>query len=258
MPTTLITGASAGLGRVFATLAAKDGHDLVLVARRGAALTSIAAQLSKDHHIKAHVIAFDLAKPHPGQRLMERLTELQVTVDVLINNAGFGQYGVFHEQALPKMSEMVSTNITALMELTHTFLQPMVGRHDGKILQVASTAAFQPGPRMAVYYATKAFVLSFSEAVAHELEGTGVTITALCPGPTRTEFMQVADYKISGVGEMAMMSAADVAAIGYRAMNNGERTVVAGMQNKLGTIGAQILPRSLVLKMSAALTKARE
>ena len=198
----------------------------------------------------------DLAKPGAATELLEQ-TRAIGDVDILVNNAGFALYGVFHEQPIERLSEMVDLNIGALMELTHAYLGPMKRRGRGKILQVASTAAFQPGPRMAVYYATKAFVLSFSEAIACELEGSGVTVTALCPGPTASEFNEVAKFKMPAAFAKSVMSSEDVAAVGYREMMHGKRVAVAGLANRMMTIGSQLAPRGLVLAVADKLTRSR-
>ena len=179
--TALITGASSGIGLDLARLFAKDGHDVVLVARSEGKLREIAAELERDFGMTAHVIVADLAKPDAPQTLV---AQLPVDVDVLVNNAGFGVLGPFVETDLAKELEMIQVNVVALTHLTKLLLPPMVARRRGRVLNVASTAAFQPGPLMAVYYATKAYVLSFSEAIADELRDSGVTVTALCPGPT--------------------------------------------------------------------------
>lgn len=256
----LVTGASSGIGKAMLPLMARDKHDLVLVARRAELLDAQKHELEsrfRREGVRVWTIPLDLAKPGAAAELFTRTRELGLDIDILINNAGFGLYGPFAEQPLERLSQMIDLNIGALTELTHLFLQPMKQRRRGRILQVASTAAFQPGPRMAVYYATKAYVLSLSEALACELEGSGVTVTALCPGPTRSEFNDVAHFKLPAAFDKGVMSSEDVADIGYREMMNGKRVAVAGLGNRLMTIGSQLAPRGLVLAVANKLTRSR-
>src|SRR3989475_8551934 len=189
--TALITGASSGIGLELARVLAEHGHDGGLVARSEATLQSLAAEL-KARDVRAHVIVVDLSAPGAAKAVVDRVRDLALEIDVLVNNAGYGVYGPFLETSLDAELAMIRVNIVALTELTKRLLPAMVARKRGKILNVASTAAFLPGPLMAVYYATKAYVLSFSEAIANELEGTGVTVTALCPGPTASGFQAAA------------------------------------------------------------------
>src|ERR1051325_10241434 len=189
--TALITGASSGFGMEYAKLFAKDRHDVVLVARRRDRLEALAAELSKDHGVKAHVVAADLAKPGGAQQVIDEVRRLGLQIDFLVNNAGFATHGPFWQNDAAREAEEVQVNVTALVTLTRAFLPGMVERRRGRILNIGSTAGFPPGPFMAVYYATKAFVNSFSEALAYELRGTGVTSTVSCPGATDTEFAGV-------------------------------------------------------------------
>jgi short-subunit dehydrogenase len=254
--TALITGASSGIGLDLARLFAKDGCDVVLVARSEGKLRELAAELERDCGVKAHVIALDLAQPHAAQALVQRLP---VAIDVLVNNAGFGVTGPFVETDLAKELEMIQVNIVALTELTKLLLPPMVARRRGRVLNVASTAAFQPGPLMAVYYATKAYVLSFSEAIADELRDSGVTVTALCPGPTETGFAAVADMTTTRLFNVAKpMSSADVARAGYAAMKRGRRVVIPGVKNKLLTQSVRVSPRRLVTTIVRKLQESRQ
>ena len=245
--TALITGASGGIGLDLTRLFAGDGWDLVLVARSEEKLREIASELTKTHGITAHVMASDLAKPDAAAEIVKMLTERGLTVDALVNNAGLGVSGAFVEADLRGELESIQVNIVALTQLTKLLLPGMVARKRGRILNVASTAAFQPGPLMAVYYATKAYVLSFSEALAEELRNTGVTVTALCPGPTETGFAAAA-----GVGAarlftlMKPSSSAAVARTGYKAMKRGRRVVVHGLINKSLTQSLRVTPRRLV------------
>lgn len=256
MATALITGSSSGIGRALVDLFAQDGYDLVLVARRDQA--HIKAHVEEQLGVKVRTLSMDLSVPGAGARLFDEVRALGIDVDVLVNNAGYSKYGVMQKLGAVDHLGILHTNVTAVVEATRAFVEPMIVRGQGRILNVASTAAFQPGPRMATYYAAKAFVLSFSEACAVDLEGTGVTVTVLCPGPTRTEFTEVANYKETGLAGAVMADAASVARAGYDGLMNGERVVVPGALNKLTAVGAQLLPRGLVLRATAALTKSRE
>lgn len=257
MATALVTGASSGIGKAMLPLFAADRHDLVLVARRADLLAQEQEALVKRHGVRVHTIALDLGAAGAPAELFARTRQLGVDVDILVNNAGFGLYGDFHSQPPDRQRDMISVNITALTELTRLYVEPMVQRRSGRVLQVASTAAFQPGPRMAVYYATKAYVLSLSEALSFELADKGVTVTALCPGPTTSEFMTVAAYKPPPLFSKALMTSEEVAQIGYRALMRGERVAVTGVVNRAMTIGAQLAPRRLVLAVTDALTRSR-
>lgn len=244
--TGLVTGASAGLGVHFAELLAKDGHDVVVVARAKDRLDALKARLEGQHPgVTVHVLPADLADPAAPRRLFDAVTAKGLSVDVLINNAGFGTTGPFLDLPLDKEAEMVEVNCTALLKLTHLFAQPMRTRGFGRVLNVASTAAFQAGPFMATYYATKAFVVSFSEALADELKGTGVTVTASCPGATATEF---AGRSGNGKNRLFTMQtpakAEDVAAQAYAAMQAGRVLKVHGFSNWVGVVAAKLGPRS--------------
>jgi uncharacterized protein len=254
--TALITGASSGIGLDLARLFAKDGHDVVLVARSEGKLREIAAVLERDFGVTAHVIVADLARPDAPQMLV---AQLPVDVDVLVNNAGFGVTGPFVETDLAKELEMIQVNVVALTYLTKLLLPPMVARRRGRVLNVASTAAFQPGPLMAVYYATKAYVLSFSEAIADELRDSGVTVTALCPGPTETGFAAVADMSATRLFNIAKpMSSAEVARAGYEGMKRGRRIVIPGIKNKLLTQSIRVSPRRMVTTIVRKLQESRQ
>jgi short-subunit dehydrogenase len=246
--TTLITGASAGIGMELAAVFARHGHDLVLVARSGERLRALAGDLEKAHPISARVIEKDLALASAPDEVARELQELDV--DVLVNNAGFGLYGPFVESELPKQLEMVQLNVATLTHLTGLFLPPMVRRGRGRVLNVASTAAFQPGPLMAVYYATKAYVLSFSEALDEELRGSGVHVTALCPGATETGFASRADLETSRLFEAVAMDARSVAETGYRGLMAGKRVVIPGLQNKFTVHANRVVPRRLAARLA--------
>ncbi len=225
----LITGATAGIGRAFAELFAGKGHSLALAARGKARLAEQAKTLEERHKVRVLALAKDLSNPASAQEIFDELQRQNFPISILVNNAGCGVFGRFAGTDLAKELEMMQVNMTALVQLTKLFLKPMLDRRGGRILNVASTTSFQPGPYLALYSASKAFVHSFSCALAVELEGSGVTVTALCPGATRTEFQQRAKMKES----MTPMSAQSVAEIGYDAMMAGRPVVVAGWKNKL-------------------------
>ncbi len=248
--TALITGASSGIGLDFARLFAEGGHDVVLVARTEPKLRELAQELSSRHGVSARVVTADLADPTAPGHIMERLKAEGVQVDVLVNNAGYGGYGTFAETDLDAELKMIQVNISALTALTKAVLPGMLARGQGRILNVASTAAFQPGPLMAVYYATKAYVLSFSEALANETQGTGVTVTCLCPGPTKTGFQQQAKMEESKlVKGKDMMDSLTVARVGYEAMQRGQPVVIPGFMNKMLAQSVRFLPRTTITQI---------
>jgi short-subunit dehydrogenase len=255
--TALITGASAGLGREFARLAARDGHDVVLVARRRDRLQELAGELEAAHGIAAKVIDADLSDREAPKRIVENLQSAEMVVDFLINNAGFGSHGPFAESEFARQAEMVEVNIRALMDLTRRLLPSMLARRSGRILNVASLAGFVPGPYMATYYASKAFVLSFSEALSAELRGTGVTVTAACPGPTKTEFGAVAGSERTNLFRTGYADAVSVASHGYRAMLAGKVVAVPGLANKLVVQMARLGPRAVMRKLLAWVNEKR-
>lgn len=248
--TALITGASAGIGEELARVHAEKGGDLILVARRKDRLESIAADLRTEHGVQVHAIAADLVKPNAAKKLMADVDALGMQVDVLINNAGFGGHGKFHESGLERDQRMMQLNMVALTELAYYFSQGMVERGAGKILNVGSTAGFLPGPLQAVYYASKAYVNSFSQAIANELQDTGVTVTVLCPGPVATEFQEAGD--LDGVkGFDLAADARSVALCGYRAMERGELLAVNDRKIRVLLEGVlPFLPRKSILWMS--------
>ena len=249
----LITGASSGIGKELARYHASKGGDLVLVARREDELNRLKSELENKFQVTAVVMAADLSKPESAQEIFESTEKAGIQVDILINNAGFGGHGKFYERDLKKDQSMIQVNITSLVSLTHLYLQGMVQRNSGKILHVASTAGFMPGPLQAVYYATKAFVNSFSQAIAEELRGTHVTSTALCPGTVSTEFVKAGDLE----GVDAWKNAAtpeSVAKCGYDAMIRGELLTIneRGLDFMLNWV-MPFVPRKQVLKMSRRL-----
>jgi short-subunit dehydrogenase len=245
--TALITGASSGIGEEFARQLAARGHGVFLVARREERLRALADDLERLHGVRAEVIACDLEDPEAVQALPGRVAERGLDVEVLVNNAGFTTVGDVHENPDRQLG-MVRVNIDALVALTSAWLPDMVERGRGAIVQVASVAGFQPIPVQAVYAATKAFVRSFSEAVSAELKGTGVTMTALCPGPVRTEFLEAGGFKAESPGPSFMWSTAeDVAKAGIEGADKGKRTVIPGVANRASAFFGQHGPRSIVL-----------
>ena len=255
--TVLITGASSGIGRELAKCFAADGCRLVLVARRGGALESVAEELRKTHKVDVRVVVADLAQAEAPTRILGQLQHHGLKVDVLVNNAGFGAQGRFAELPLDRQLEMIQVNVTALTHLSRLLLPGMIQRGRGGLLNVASTAAFQPGPYMAVYYASKAYILSWSEALAGELVGTGVVVTALCPGPTETAFADAAQMKDSLLFKMNRMSARTVAEIGHRTFRQGRVVAITGLRNRMLALSVRFSPRSLVRRIAAALNKGR-
>lgn len=249
-PTALITGASAGIGVELARQFAAHGYDLVLTARRQQPLQTLADELEGHHSMQCRVILTDLSEPDGPAGLVDELNNAGITVDLLVNNAGFGVYGPFLDAEPQRLQQMLYVNIFALTQLTRLLLPGMLERGQGKILNVASIAAFQPGPLLATYSATKAYVLSLSEALSEELRGTGVTVTCLCPGPTRTEFAEVAGMAVSRLFQGPnVMDVLPVAKAGCRATLRGQRRVVPGFSNKLAIFGSWITPRWLLLKI---------
>ena len=248
--TALITGASSGIGAELARLHATKGGDLVLVARREAALNALKDELESAHGITATVIVADLAQPESAAQLFEATKVAGIQVDILINNAGFGGHGKFHQRDLAKDQAMMQVNMVSLVNLTHLYLQGMVERNAGKILHVASTAGFLPGPLQAVYYATKAFVVSFSQAIAQELVDTNVTSTVLCPGAVATGFVAAGDLDNISAWDNAA-SPESVAKCGYDARMKGELVKIneASLSFMLNWV-IPFRPRKTVLKMS--------
>jgi uncharacterized protein len=255
----LVTGASSGIGWELAKLLAEDGYDLALVAR-GKKLPSLAKELEAAFSIRAAVVTADLAKPDAAGRVLAEAAKRMAgaPIDVLVNCAGLGTHGKFAESDLARELESIAVNVTALTALTKGVLPSMVERKTGKILNVASTAAFQPGPLMAVYYATKAYVLSFSEAIANELDGTGVTVTALCPGPTETEFQKRAGVEKTALFQGPLvMDARRVAKAGYAGLKRGKRLVIPGVLNRLMVQVVRLSPRRMVTAAARRIQETR-
>ena len=244
--TALITGASFGIGFELARIFAREAHNLVLVARTADRLRQLASELEKAHSTRSLILATDLTEPGAAAYVVDQTTRANITVDILVNNAGFGQYGLFAESDLEECLRQIQLNVTTLTHLTRLYLPEMIERKSGRILNMASTAAFQPGPLMAVYFATKAYVLHFSEALANEVEGTGVTVTCLCPGATATEFHKHANATGMRLLSMGKMDAHTVAEDGYRAFMAGKPLVISGFKNWLAAQSVRFGPRRLV------------
>lgn len=252
----LITGGSSGIGFELAKLFAEQNYGLILVARDEEKLTDAVRELGITPN-RVKVFSKDLSDKNVPAELFAELQRQNILVSVLVNNAGFGRQSFFSKTSLPEQLEMIDVNVGALVNLTHLFLQPMLARGEGKILNVASTASFQPGPGMSIYYASKAFVLSFSYALADELETTGITVTALCPGPTQTAFHKRAGRSHSKkVLGLWMMSAPEVAQMGFNGLMCGKRIVIPGFLNKLGYFFAKVLPVKIPAKVARKVIRA--
>lgn len=253
--TALITGASSGIGMALAALFAQDGHNLVLAARGVAKMEALAQELRRRHGVAVTVIGADLEAPDGAQQLHAEVRARGLRINVLVNNAGYGRFGEFQSTALAPELAMMQLNMNAVVVLTKLFLPDLIATR-GQVLNTASTAAFQPGPYMAVYYATKAFVLSFSEAIAEELRDTGVTVTALCPGPTASGFQDRADMNASALVKGKKLPTAEaVAQAGYRAMQRGQRVYIHGLMNCLMAQSVRFTPRRVVTGLVRALSR---
>jgi short-subunit dehydrogenase len=263
--TALITGASSGIGRALALLFARDGYDVVLVARRADALEALAAEIAGTNTVTARAVPLDLARPSGPQDLFDELQRNGVTVDALVNNAGFGLQGAFVDLPLPRQVEMINLNVTTLTALTRLFVPAMMERARAAggqgaprgVLNVGSTAAYQPGPYMAVYYATKAYVVSFSEALANELRGSGLRVSCLAPGPTVTEFAEAAGATRARLFQGPMMGVEEVARIGFDGWKSGRPVVIAGARNRWIARMVRFAPRSILLDAVRRLNTAR-
>jgi len=252
----VITGASGGIGEAFARLLASEGYDLVLAARSVDRLESLARELNSTHGIDARAMRSDLAEPGAARVLARDIRGSGRPVSLLVNNAGFGTFGEFRSMDPDRIRDMIQVNITALTELTRALLPDLIERGSAGILNVASTAAFLPGPLMAVYFATKAYVLSFGEALREELRGTGVTVTTLCPGPTTSGFQTAAGMEKSGlVRGRRLMSAEKAAAAGYRGLVRGRSLVIPGIANRIQAFSPRLAPRALLPRILMALQK---
>ena len=245
--TALITGASSGIGLELAKIHASKGGNLVLVARSTDKLENLKNEIEQQFGSQVIIIAKDLSKQEAPKEVYDQLQQESINVDYLFNNAGFGDYGFFHETDWDKEAQMIDLNVRTLTHFTKLFIKDMVNKKSGKIMNVASTASFQPGPLMSVYYATKHYVLAFSEGIANELKGTGVTVTALCPGPTASGFQNAAamnDSKL--VKGVKMPSSREVAEYGYRSLEKGKVVAIHGFMNKMMAESSRFMPRSIV------------
>jgi len=243
--TALVTGASSGIGLEFARVFAHNGHNLVLIARNEQKLDELKRDIEKRSGVLAKVIVKDLAREEAPQEIYDELEREGIQVDVLVNSAGYALYGKFTETDPQDEMNMIKVNMLTLTQMTKLFLPGMVERGYGKVLNMSSMAAFQPGPLMSVYYATKAYVLFFSEGIANELKGTGVTVTALCPGPSSTGFQKRAAMEQSRLVQGGLMDARTVARIGYRGLMKGKTVVVPGRRNALFSLFPRLVPRDV-------------
>jgi len=252
----IITGASAGIGRDLTHLFAADGHDVMLVARREPRLIELAEILGREHGVNAYPLALDLSEPEAPGAVIAALEREGLVAEFLVNNAGFGSNGPFAEAELTGELGQIDLNVRALVHLTHLLLPGMLARGRGRVLNIGSIAGFQAGPYMATYYATKAFVNSFSEALSHEVAGTGVSVTLSCPGPTATEFGEIAGNDKTPLFKQGVVAASkDVAKGAYEAMMSGKRIAIHGLANKIGVTGARLGPRGLIQKLASRLNR---
>jgi short-subunit dehydrogenase len=254
MPVALVTGASTGIGRELADIAAMDGYDVALVARTAGSLEAVAADIKRKTPRQTHIFPIDLSQPNAARELFGAVSQAGLTIDVLVNNAGFGLLGKFWELPEDQQMQMVQLNIGALTQLTRLYLPGMIERRAGYVLNIASTAAFQPGPLMAIYYASKAYVVSFSEAIHNEAKEFGVNVCCLCPGATRTEFQARAGMAGTKLFEGShVMTAAEVAQIGWTAMKQGKSSVVAGRINAALAFFTRFASRQMAAGIARAL-----
>jgi short-subunit dehydrogenase len=253
--TALVTGASSGIGKELARRFAADGHAVVLVARRLALLEALAAELRSSHQVDVWPVACDLTAQGGVDNLLRELATRELRIDFLVNSAGVGTTGPFAESVAERELAMAELNVMAVVHLTHALLPGMLARGQGRILNIGSTAGFQPGPYMATYYASKAFMNHFSEALAHELAGSGVTVTLSCPGPTRTEFGEVAGFgnRLGKAFERMSMTPDAVVRKGLAALDRNRSVVVTGAVNKVGAQATRFLPRSWLRRITAAI-----
>jgi short-subunit dehydrogenase len=248
--TALITGSSNGIGYEFAKIHGEKGDDLVLVARTKSKLDELKKELEEKYNIKVYTIGMDLSRAGAARDVYDEVKKQNISIDYLINNAGFGDFGLFAESDWNKQEQMINLNVLTLAHLTRLFLPEMIGRKSGKILNVASTAAFQPGPAMSVYFASKAFVLSFSEALNNEVSDKGITVTALCPGSTESGFHAVAAGDKRQARQRKLPSSRNIADFGYRAMMKGKVVAIHGLKNSIMANSVRFVPRSLVVKIA--------
>lgn len=255
----LITGASSGIGLEFAKIFAENSYNLYLVARNKDKLNELKNEFEEKYNIKVKILIKDLAIPSTPDEIYNEIINDNIQINILVNNAGFGTYGYFYETDLQSELNEINVNITSLTHLTKLFLREMIKRNEGKILNVASTAAFQPGPLMAVYYATKAYVLSFSEALANELRNTNIKITTLCPGPTKTNFQKTASLDNSRQAMFAnYVDPRKVAKFGYKALMNNRTLSIYGFTNRFVANAVRFIPRKIVINISRMIQEQKE
>lgn len=253
----LITGATSGIGLELAHCHARAKGNLILVARRGDILETLKQSMSVQYGVEVHTIVQDLAEANAAQRVWEKTSSLGLPVDLLINNAGFGDYGLFHTVSAERVEQMIQLNIMALTQLCRLYLPKMIEKGSGGILNVASTAAFQPGPGMSVYFATKAYVLSFSEGLYEEVKKYGIRVSALCPGPTSTEFFNTANMEGSRLTKlMPMPTASKVAELGYESVTKGKAVAIYGVMNRIMIFSLRFVPRSWARQLTGKLIDA--
>lgn len=259
MSYTLLTGASSGIGFELAWVFARHQRNLILVARSEGPMQELKSNLQRQFQIDVQVVPFDLAQSGSAHKLYDLIQKQNWKVDCLVNNAGFGDHGLFVQADPQKITDMIQVNVTSLTELTRFFLPAMLQNKFGQILNVASTAAFQPGPLMSEYYATKAYVLHFSEGLAEELHGSGVTVTALCPGPTQSNFQKAANLQGADLFEkMKVPSSKVVAEYGYKAMQQGKIVAVQGVLNTILSSSVGFIPRAIARKMAMKLQQKKK
>lgn len=258
MKTAVVTGASSGIGYEFSRVLAAHQYQLVLIARNLERLNQVKQELEAEYHVNVVLIPADLSVPNIAQNIFQELQRREIVVDVIINNAAFGYCGDYVDQAWENEAQMLQVNIVALSQLTKLLLPEMITRGQGRICNVASTAAFSAGPLMAVYYASKAYVLSYSEALAKELDGAGVTVTCLCPGPTATNFQANARMENTRVNRMSqMVTAQQVAEYGYQALMKNKAIAIYGFKNKLLQFSTRLLPRKMITHIIHQLQRQR-
>lgn len=251
----LITGATAGIGYELAKIYATDGYNLVLVARNIERLEKVKSELNLMYNVNIHTLSIDLSIDNSCEEIFNYVNKKHLTVDILINNAGVGSFGYFKELDINKEVDQININVKALSELTRLFLPTMINNEAGSILNVASTAAFCSGPKMATYYATKAFVLSFTEAIYEEVKGSNIKISCLCPGAVRTEFLDKSGIKKNEIAKKNMMTAKEVAKIAYKDFNKGKLIIIPGVKNKIIVGFNKIVPRSISRKVILLMNK---
>lgn len=252
MKTVLITGASSGIGKEFAIIFAKQKFNLVIVARSEDKLEEISSKLEEKYGVRVTVFVIDLSQPNIANELYSKIKDRKISVDIVVNNAGIGIHGDFSDSELGNINNMLSLNITALTELTLLFVKEMKGKNSGRILNIASTASFQPVPKFAVYAASKSYVLNFTEALCYELKDTNISVSVLCPGPTETGFEETANIVDSNLFKNGVMSAEEVAEVGYKGLMNNKMTIIPGFKNKLMAFFSNMSPsRRLLVWVSA-------